>query len=412
MKSRVVYFEIVAFLLIAVVSTTYVLHQVGVGNPFTGTITVTAEFDNVAGISAGSEVAYRGVTVGDVSSIDITSGGDTVVLTLSLRADQHVPVDSNAAISQDTAVPVLKVQLTSESDSGPYLSDGSVIPRERTSVPAPLGSVISNFNAAADTVKPEDVKTLTRELATGLRGSGTDLQTIVDSFDVLSRTAVLVQPQVNTLADNFRSLYAANADNIAALPDVARTLRQLTDQVRSSDPQLHTLLDRSPAILSEQVLPLIEENRQSFSLLLANSLVSTQIVTTRMPAVDALLMVVPQGFEKLSTIVSGGRAQLNLVTAVGPVCMYDTPRRSVQDVSPSPLNKDQHCTDESGRIQNRGSQNIPDQSGRIAGVAAYDPSSGTVAAGDGTSIRMGVNGGQQTVLGDSSFAALLVQGTR
>ena len=51
--------------------------------------------------------------------------------------------------------------------------------------------------------------------------------------------------------------------------------------------------------------------------------------------------------------------------------------------------------------------------GKLAdGVAEYDPALGTVAAGDGTSIRLGLNGGQNTVLGDNSFAALLVQGTQ
>lgn len=411
MKNRTVYFEIVAFLLIAVISTTYVVRQVGAGDPFTGSIAVTVELENAAGIAQGSEVAYRGVTVGDVESVRLSAERDLVVLTLNISADREIPLDTVAAISQDTAVPVLKVQLSSESDSGPYLVNGSVVPRERTSIPVPLGTVIANFNTTADTVDPADLRTLSRELGTGLGGLGPDLQALVDNFDVIARSVALNQPHLNTLVENSRHLYAANEDNVAALPDVARILRQLTDQVRSSDPQLRTLLDRSPTVLDNQILPLIEQSREPFSLLLANSLVSSQIVTARMPAVDTLLVVVPKGFEKLGSIVRNGRAQLDLITAVGPICIYDTPRRTVQDVSPTTLDKDQHCTDQSGKIQNRGSQNIPAGTGTIGGVVEYDPAVGTVAAGDGTSIRLGLNGGQKTVLGDNSFAALLVQGT-
>lgn len=164
MKNRTVYFEIAAFLLIAVVSTTYVLRQVGAGDPFTGTFSVIVELENAAGIAPGSEVAYRGVTVGDVESVEVDSAQDLVVMTLSIAADKQIPNDSHVAISQDTAVPVLKVQLSSQTDGGPYLVEGSVVPTERTSIPVALGTVIANFNAAADTVDPADLRTLSHEL--------------------------------------------------------------------------------------------------------------------------------------------------------------------------------------------------------------------------------------------------------
>lgn len=412
MKNRTVYFEIAAFILIAIISTTYVLRQVGAGDPFTGTFKVTVELPNAAGISKGSEVAYRGTTVGEVTSVAVDSSRDLVVMTLDVDADQEIPNDSIATISQDTAVPVLKVQLASQSDGGPYLGDGAVIPPDRTSIPVPLGTVIANFNTTADTVDPADLQTLSHEFGAGLHGLGPDLQSLVDNFDVLARTVADNQPRVNTLVNNSRSLYDANEHNIQALPEVARTLRQLSDQVRTSDPQIRTLLDRSPSVLDNQILPLIEQSREPFSLLLANSLVSSQIVTARMPAVNALLVALPKGFDALGSIVKDGSAQLDLVTTLGPVCIYNTPRRSVQDTSPTTLDKDQHCTDESGRLQNRGSQNVPTGTGEIDGVTHYDPATGTLPAGDGSSVRMGLNGGQNTVLGENSFAALLVQGTQ
>ena len=127
--------------------------------------------------------------------------------------------------------------------------------------------MIANFNAAADTVDPADLRTLSHELGEGLNGLGPDLQALVDNFDVLARTVQADQPRVNTLVENSRSLFAANEENVDALPEVALTLRQLTDQVRNSDPQLRTLLDRSPSVLDNQILPLIEQSREPFSLL-------------------------------------------------------------------------------------------------------------------------------------------------
>ncbi|MGW6375300.1 MlaD family protein [Rhodococcus sp. NPDC055112] len=426
MKKRTVYFEIVAFLVLAVVSTVYVVKQVGGPDPLRGSYEVTVQMDNSAGIAEGSEVAYRGVTVGKVAGVELAPDRSTVDLTLTLRRNVEIPADSHAAVAQDTAAPVLKVQLSSDSDAGPFLGQGSLIPREHTSIPVPLGTVITNFNAIADTVAPADLQTLAKELGDGLRGVGPDLRTTVENFGSIVSMIELNQPKIVSMVDNSRDLFEANEQNVRALPQIAASLRQITDQVREADPEIRLLLDETPAILADQVVPFLAQNRESFTLLLANSLVSSQIVAARMPAVDALLVAVPNGFTKLGSIVRDGRAQLDLVTAVGPVCFYDTERRSVQDITPRELNRDQYCTDESGRIQKRGSQNVPrpdsstappqsDSAGGVrefAGVTSYDPASGRIPAGDGTAVRMGLAGGQKQILGDQSWAALLLQGTQ
>ncbi|MFC7449279.1 MlaD family protein [Rhodococcus daqingensis] len=430
MKKRTIYFEIVAFLVLAVVSSVYVIKQVGGPDPLRGSYEVTVQMDNSAGIAEGSEVAYRGVTVGKVSAVELAPDRSTVDLTLTLRRNAEIPVDTHAAVAQDTAAPVLKMQLSSDSDSGPFLEQGSVIPREQTSVPVPLGTVIANFNAIADTVDPADLQSLAKELGDGLRGVGPDLRQTVENFDTIVTMIEMNQPKIVSMVDSSRELFDANEQNVRALPQIAASLRQITDQVREADPEIRELLDQTPSILAQQVVPFMEQNRESFTLLLANSLVSSQIVSARMPAVDALLVAVPNGFTKLGGIVENGRAQLDLVTAVGPVCFYDTERRSVQDTTPRELNRDQYCTDESGRVQKRGSQNVPRPDTpnpaspavadvrEFAGVTSYDPASGRIPAGDGTAVRMGLAGGQQQLfdqypsLGDQSWAALLLQGTQ
>ncbi|MFC0453130.1 MlaD family protein [Rhodococcus jostii] len=415
MRNRTVYFEIIVFLVLAVVSSVYVIDQVGGPDPLSSGYDVTVVMENSAGLAVGSEVAYRGVTVGKVGTVTVSDDRSTVELTLALRRNVSIPGDAVAAVVQDTAAPVLKMQLSSESDGGPYLEDGSSIPRERTSVPVPLGTLITNFDAIADTVDPDELRSLAAELGDGLRGIGPELRRTVDNFGTLVRMIEVNQPKLTALTSNSRKLFDANEDNVQALPQIAQSLRQITDQVRDADPDIRALLDRTPSILANQVAPLLEENREPFALLLTNSVTSSQIVAARIPALDALLVAVPNGFNRLGSVVKDGRAQLNLITAVGPVCFYDTERRSVQDTSPTELNRDQHCTDHSGDVQQRGSQNVPHPAGDpgdFSGITSYDPGSGRIPTGDGTAVRMGLSGGQQQILGDQSWAALLLQGTQ
>ncbi len=417
MKQRTVYLEIVVFLALAVLCSVYVVKVVGGPAPLSGSYDVSMRMDNAAGVVVSSEVAYRGVTIGKVSAVTVQADRSSVELTLNLRRNVQVPADVTAAVSQDTAAPVLKVELESAANSGPYLDDGAVIGKDRTSGPVPLSTVIANFNGIADTFDPKELQTITKELAAGLTGTAPELTRLVDNFTVLVRTLAVNQPTIVNLLANSRTLFDPNANGVADLPQIAASLRKITDQVRDADPDIRKLLDQTPAILANQVVPLLQTNQQSVSVLLANSVVSSQIVAARMPAVNMLLVAVPDGFNKLASVVQNGRAQLALATTLGPVCYYNTPRRSVQDTAPRPLDKDQHCTDNSGQVQVRGSQNAPRPPSvgpgqPTVGVTSYDPTTGVAGAGDGTTVRFGLGGGQQQILGNNSFAALLLQGTQ
>ncbi|QNG17960.1 MCE family protein [Rhodococcus triatomae] len=426
-SQRTIYFEIVVFVTLAVVCSIYVVRTVGGPDPLGGSFGVVVEMEHATGMPADSEVSYRGVSVGKVDSVVLGDPGDPVELHVRIRHSARIPADATAAINQDAAAPVLKLELESDATAGPYLEDGAVIPGERTSVPVPFGEVLANFDALARTLDPDDLRVLSHELGVGFDGNTTDFATLVDDFSTIVRTLDTNQVNIRSLVDDSRVLFDENEDGIRAIPTIAQSLREITEQIRLSDPSIRTLLDHTPTILADQVSPLLRENQQSLAVLMANSSVSTRIVASRMPAVNALLVAVPNGFTALGSVVRDGRARLDLVTQVGPVCFYDTPRRSVQDTSPRELDRDRHCTDESGRVQQRGSQNVPrtgvtpvgDETGPVpaepadqVAVTVYDPATGVRSAGDGSTVRIGGSGGQQQILGDRSWVALLLQGAQ
>src|SRR4029079_12525857 len=88
------------------------------------TYTVVAHFPDSGGIFAGGEVTYRGVRVGQVSSLELTNEGVDVNLDID-NAFDSIPSDTLAIVGNRSAVGEQYVELQPQAHSGPYLSDDS-----------------------------------------------------------------------------------------------------------------------------------------------------------------------------------------------------------------------------------------------------------------------------------------------
>ena len=56
---------------------------------------ITGDFQSVTGLKTGNQVKYSGVTVGRVSSMEVTAKG--VTLTMDIDKDTEIPIDSEFA---------------------------------------------------------------------------------------------------------------------------------------------------------------------------------------------------------------------------------------------------------------------------------------------------------------------------
>src|SRR6202020_534568 len=98
-----------------------------------GRMTVTLELPASGGLYRFSNVTYRGVQVGKVTSLALTDTGAEA--TLSLGTSPKIPADLKAEVRSVSAVGEQYVDLRPRTDSGPYLRDGSVIPADATTIP-------------------------------------------------------------------------------------------------------------------------------------------------------------------------------------------------------------------------------------------------------------------------------------
>ena len=101
---------------------------------FDDSYTVVAHFPDSGGIFAGGEVTYRGVSVGQVKSLELTDQGVDVDLAIQKDYDD-IPADTLAVVGNRSAVGEQYVELQPQSDEQPYLHDDSEIPVENTRIP-------------------------------------------------------------------------------------------------------------------------------------------------------------------------------------------------------------------------------------------------------------------------------------
>ncbi len=105
---------------------------------------IEAEFDNVSGVTLGTEVRLSGVKVGTVVGKSLAKQGDLAWLTLSIGADYRIPADSRVRILPEGLLGNSYVQL----EPGGALEDmepGAFVPYDRTQGAINVVDLLSRF---------------------------------------------------------------------------------------------------------------------------------------------------------------------------------------------------------------------------------------------------------------------------
>lgn len=223
------------------------------------TFQVRVEFASFPGLREDLEVDYLGVKIGRVDHIALRTG--RVDVTVEIDEGVEVPRDATAQVLRKSAVGEPYVEFSPPAvRGGELLADGDVVPLAGTKVAVEYQRLFDSAGELLKSVKPEDIKTLTGELATGLEGQGDPLRdtvadlnqltgTLADNSGVLDALAVQLTQLAGTLSGS-RTQLASGLDDLAAF----------TGTLSASRAELDGLLDRSPGFL-ERVNGLLEESK-------------------------------------------------------------------------------------------------------------------------------------------------------
>jgi phospholipid/cholesterol/gamma-HCH transport system substrate-binding protein len=292
MLTRFVRIQLVIFTIASIVGITLMVFSymqaptlLGIGR-----ITVTLELPATGGLYRFSNVTYRGVQVGKVTAVRLTSHGTKA--TLSLGASPKIPADLIAEVGSISAVGEQYVDLQPRTDSPPYLRDGSVIAMRDTAIPQQVGPLLDRVSALVDSIPKNKLGQLLDESFHGFNGSGYDLGSLFDSSARISGDLNGVADRTRTLTEDSVPLLDAQEQTTDSIRVWARSLAGVTEQVATDDPPFRTLLRNGPGALDE-ASRLLEQIKPTLPVLLANLTTIGQILVTYNPSLEQLLVLLP-----------------------------------------------------------------------------------------------------------------------
>ncbi|MEU0227538.1 MCE family protein [Streptomyces sp. NPDC006284] len=357
--------------------------------------TVDVELPRTGGLFTHSDVTYRGVSVGRVGPIDLTADGVVAHLRIKKSAPS-IPADTRAVVAGLSAVGEQYIDLRPESDSGPYLADGTRIELPDTEVPAPVTDVLTSVDALTRSVPLEDLRTVVDEFGKTFEGHGDDLQALLDNGSAFVEAADRALPSTTRLLTDGETVLRTQAEEAEAIRGFADGATELARALKGSDADLRRLLTVTPGAAT-QVSGLLRDLDPSLGVVLANLLTTSEVAVTRQRGIEELLVKYPAAVSAGATAVDGGTMKLGLaVTFFKPLpCTAGyggTRYRNGLDLGTAPaLNTGASCTAPPGSGVNvRGSANAP-RGGPVpeparpgslpSGSAKPSASTGTSAAG-------------------------------
>lgn len=218
-------------------------------------VTIQAVVARAAGALPGAEVTYLGQPVGRVEESEFVDDG--ILVTMSVDLPDRVASQLRADVRQKSALGEPYVDLgpaaadgasaegevvalaAGEGDVPAAEADGTRIPLERTSVPAELGTLLSDADALLGDLNPESLGDFIDGSA-AIVGNEDDLRSILRSGVVISETIRNREAEIDSLLGNAaqltETLDGARGDVEGALSsfsELGSVLARRTDELES-----------------------------------------------------------------------------------------------------------------------------------------------------------------------------------
>jgi phospholipid/cholesterol/gamma-HCH transport system substrate-binding protein len=383
MLTRATRIKLVVFGVIAVLVIGYTgFHYASLGRllGLRGYYTVQMELASAGGIFPQADVTYRGVSVGRVGAVRLTPIGVEADLNIS-NAAPPIPAELQASVANLSAVGEQYVDLRPTTSSGPYLTQGSVIPRRDTTLPLPVTSLLTSVNELATSIPLAELRIVLNNLAIGFGGTSTSLQALIHGQSKFIRASGSALTPTTTLIEDGQTVLATQNAEAAAFRSFAASSRLFAAQLVASDADLRRLFaNGAPAAI--QVAGLITDNTPALGALIANLLTTAQITLTRGAALQETFSALPAAIAAGSTVITNKGARFGVaLTFFNPLpCTagyQGTKIRNGLDTSPGPpLNTKARCTSPaSSGIDVRGSAHAPAPaaSSPLAGLLGLSP---------------------------------------
>jgi phospholipid/cholesterol/gamma-HCH transport system substrate-binding protein len=292
-----------------------------------GRYEVTLQLPESGNLYKKANVTYRGTEVGVVDDVHLTDSGVDAVL--SLNRGIAIPSDLDASVHSQNPIGEQYVALNPRNGDSRPLKNGDVIPRSRASVGPDTTQLLDTITKGLQAIPRDNLKTVVDESYTAVGGLGPELSRIVQGSTQLALDARKNLDPLIALIDNSEPVLDSQADTAGAIDSWAANLANVTNQLRQHDQSLAGLLKNGQQAADEGQ-KLVERLKPTLPVLLANLVSINQVAITYQPALEQLLVLLPQGVAAVQAMVisnadtmqpyRGAYLDFNLNVNVPPPC--------------------------------------------------------------------------------------------
>ncbi|WP_319448170.1 MULTISPECIES: MCE family protein [unclassified Mycobacterium] len=264
---------------------------------FFAPMTISADFVTTTSIYPGDEVRVSGVRVGTIDSLQPET--TRTKLTMSIDPSVRIPADAKAVIVAQNLVSARYVELTpAYRRSGPTLSDGAVIPVDRTAVPVEWDEVKSQLNRLATDLGPTSNLSSTSmgrfidSAATAMDGNGDKLRQTLTQLAGVGRILANGSGNIAETVKGLQTFVTALRDSETQIVSFQNQFATLTSVLNESTSDLDAALRNLSTAIGE-VQRFVAGSRNQTSEQIQRLANVTQNLVDNKSAVENLLHVTP-----------------------------------------------------------------------------------------------------------------------
>ena len=245
--------KLFAYCLVGVLCTVLVVNTLRVPVGW-GARSYSAEFTDVGGLGAGSEVTVAGVRVGQVQGVTREIGPDgNVIAVVDFEVERSHPVTdgARASVRYGDMLGIRYLSLDPTPDGAPAvggaaeLPAGSTIPLSATADPVDLTALVNGFKPLFEAVSPDEVNTLSTTVVSAFQGEPGAMDVLLARLALLSRDIVGREDVYVRLADSIEALGTTLVGRGGDLQELIRGLDTVSGALADGDGQeLALLIDR------------------------------------------------------------------------------------------------------------------------------------------------------------------------
>ncbi|MBW0271645.1 mammalian cell entry protein [Nocardia sp. MH4] len=265
--------------------------------------TITADFENVAGLYVGNEVSVLGMPVGRVT--ELVPRGQYVQVHMVVDPEVDLPADVIAALVSPQMITNRHIELTPAYTGGPTLADGSHIPFARTRTPVELDRILRNFDDIGKALagNNSDGPMASRVLFPLLDGNGDRIRETLDALSGAFEVTLANKDQIANAIVRLNDVTQILADNDATVRDFSARLTQLVTLMREQSPGLQAVLTQINDFVAN-TSAVVGENKQPLTDALLRLITITAQMRDHARGLTEIVDIAPLFLDNLGNAVS------------------------------------------------------------------------------------------------------------